>query len=393
MMDIFCVLSQATGVTEQALREAVLRSASHNDGADLSRVQRVLRKAACGETITVAGLGGSITQGVAAKSYGNGRGNNAREFSDALGGEKCWLDRTADSLRLRYPASQVTSVNAGIGATPSFLGTFRMDRMVLQHKPDLVFVEFSVNDPSTHAFLLENEIFDAYESIVRKLLEADVAVVLVFLNDRDNNGLQRIHSKIAHHYGVPAVSYHDAVYPEGKLICDWIKLSPDEIHPNNVGHTLLAACVEHFFETALAAPEMEPYPIPESWLYRDTFHKVYATYADEFRDNATGALEFHTDTPDCFKWFGTLVSSGMGQVTIPIPAGAKRIWVQYHHDTGAFETELDSQQTVCNTAPIGWPRVMWHRVYTGAAISAERTLTIRTHKAGQTVILGVLVAF
>ena len=128
MMDIFCVLSQATGVTEQALREAVLRSASHNDGADLSRVQRVLRKAACGEAITVAGLGGSITQGVAAKSYGNGRGNNAREFSDALGGEKCWLDRTADSLRLRYPASQVTSVNAGIGATPSFLGTFTISQ-------------------------------------------------------------------------------------------------------------------------------------------------------------------------------------------------------------------------------------------------------------------------
>ena len=240
MMDIFCVLSQATGVTEQALREAVLRSASHNDGADLSRVQRVLRKAACGEAITVAGLGGSITQGVAAKSYGNGRGNNAREFSDALGGEKCWLDRTADSLRLRYPASQVTSVNAGIGATPSFLGTFLMDRMVLKHKPDLVFVEFSVNYPSTHAFLLENEIFDAYESIVRKLLEADVAVVLVFLNDRDNNGLQRIHSKIAHHYGVPAVNYHDAVYPEGKLICDWIKLSPDEIHPNNVKRVVRA---------------------------------------------------------------------------------------------------------------------------------------------------------
>lgn len=387
------VLARAIGVPEKEIKAAVIRSYTLNNKANHRLVHEVLRKVAGGEAVTVAGLGGSITQGVAAKSYANGRGNNAWEFTEELGGEKCWFERTVDWLRESFPAAQITGINAGIGATPSFLGTFRLDRMVLDHKPDLVFVEFSVNDPSTFPNLLENEIYEAYESVVRRCLEAGVAVIQVFLNDRDNNGLQRIHSKIAQYYRVPTISYHNAVYPDGKLICDWTRLSPDEIHPNNVGHALLGTCVCNYLNQISLDESEETFVLPENWLYADTFHRVKAIYADQFRESAEGDIRFCTDTPDCSRWFGTLVSSGKGSVRVEIPKGAKRIWVQYHHNNGSFETELNGQQTVCNTSPIGWPRVMWHRVYTGEALTQDTVLSVRSHRSGEVVILGVLIAF
>lgn len=388
-----CALSHALGLEETAVREALLRAYSFDGEVNDYRLKQVFEKAARGEAITVAGLGGSITAGASAKSY-QGGGNNARAYTEELGGESCWFNRTVQWFADTFPETEVKGINAGIGATPSFLGTFRLEQMVLQHKPDLVFVEFSVNDPSTFPNLLETEIFEAYESVVRKCLDAGVAVVQIFMNDRDNNGLQRVHSVIAQHYKVPSISYHNAVYPEGKLICDWTLLSPDEIHPNNAGHAFLATCICNYLETVKdTAVQGGDAPIPENWLHKDTFYKVCAIYADQLKETAEGALSYHTDTRDCGKWFGTLVSEGVGSVHTVVPKGAKRVWVQFYYNQGSFETDLGGMRSSCNTAPVGWPRPMWHRIYTGNPLEGDTPLCIRSHKAGSAIIMGVLIAF
>lgn len=383
------VLAQAFRLEEQQVRDAVLRSHAGIEKANLARLKAVFAKAARGEKITVAGLGGSITQGAAARTP-----KNDPAYTEALGGEACWFNRTVSWFRETFPQAQVEGINAGIGATPSFLGTFRMDRMVLQHKPDLVFVEFSVNDPSTFPNLLEGEIFEAYESVVRKILEAGVAVVQLFMNDQHGIGMQKFHRPVAEHYGVPCVSYHNAISPEQQYICDWDLLSPDDIHPNNAGHALVATCVCSYLDRVLAdSKEEAANPIPGSWLYGDAFCCTDAIYADQLAKNATGGLVFHTDTKDCAKWFGTLVSEGGGQTSVTVPAGAKRVWVQYYYQNGAFDVAFNGQQTSCNTAPIGWPRPMWFRVYTGAALEKDTKLTITTHERDHAIIMGVLIAY
>ncbi len=386
-------LSQAFGISEEDMRNAVLRAYSFNTEDNNDRIRKVFCKAARGEEITVAGIGGSITQGAKAKI-----GNNATAYNEALGGEKCWFFRTVEWFRSRFPQTTVNEVNAGIGATPSFLGTFRLEQMVLQYKPDLVTVEFSVNDPSTFHFLLKDEIFDAYESIVRRCLEAGIAVIQVFLNDQDNNGLQRYHSQIAKHYHVPTISYHNAISPDSQLICDWELLSPDEIHPNNTGHALLATCVCNYLDHVYATTDLNKAyadtPIPSNWVYSDTFHKVTVKYANKLKDHIEGGFAFHTDTPDCKKWFGTLVcNNAEGSIQLTAPKGAKRIWIQYYTSKGSFETELDGQMTVCNTSPLGWPKSLWHRVHTGKPLEKDLPLVIRAHSRGQVIILGLLAAF
>lgn len=383
---ILPVLAQAFQMEESRVREAVLRARSGNENANLARLQAVFAKAARGEKITVAGIGGSITQGAAAKTP-----KNDPAYTEALGGEACWFNRTVEWFKKTFPNAEITGINAGIGATPSFLGTFRLQRMVLDHQPDLIFVEFSVNDPSTRPNLLEGEWLDAYESVVRRSLESGAAVMQIFMNDQYGIGMQNVHRPVAEHYGVPCISYHNAISPDGQYICDWQLLSPDDIHPNNAGHALMATCLCSYLDAVMDMQAQEANPIPEGWLYHDTFRQVDAIYADQMVP--TGNLMYHTDTKDCGKWFGTLVSQGGGAVELTVPKGAKRVYVQYFYQNGAFDVTFNGQQSSCNTAPVGWPRPMWFRVYTGAALQADTALKITTHQDGSAILLGVLIAY
>ncbi|MBQ4165725.1 MAG: SGNH/GDSL hydrolase family protein, partial [Oscillospiraceae bacterium] len=91
-----------------------------------ARLAKFFKKLQAGEDVTVAYLGGSITQGSSA------------------GGGLCYADLTTKWLQEKYPDVKINHVNAGIGATGSYIGIHRADRDVLQHDPDLVFVDFSV---------------------------------------------------------------------------------------------------------------------------------------------------------------------------------------------------------------------------------------------------------
>ena len=394
---ILSTISAALNVDEANIKDAVIRSyLPDNDETD-NRLRQVFCKAARGEKITVAGIGGSITEGAHARTC-DFVGNNAPDYNEQLGGEKCWFERVSDWFKVSFPNTTVDCINAGIGATPSFLGVFRLEQMVLKHKPDLVTVEFSVNDPSAIHFLLKDEIFESYEAIIRRCLELGIAVMPIFLVNQHGNSFQNVHAELADHYNLPAVSYRDAVYPDGELICDWSKLSPDDIHPNNVGHALLSVCITNYLDNVLESTDLSTdYPLDElhtSWIYFDSFKNTHAQYAYEFKERAKG-FEFLESTPEITgKWRGVLVSdNNEASVKLTVPKGAKRVYVQYFHSSGSFETKFLSQKTSCNTAAIGWPRAMWHRVYTGDAIAEEQEITIKTHKNGKVILQGILVAF
>lgn len=395
--EIINTVSKALNVEKNIINDAVMRSYIPDNDETNNRLRQVFCKAASGEKITIAGIGGSITEGAHAKTWGT-VGNNAPEYNDLLGGEKCWFSRVSDWFKTSFPNADINSINSGIGATPSFLGVFRLEQMVLKYQPDLVMVEFSVNDPSANSFLLKDEIFESYEAIIRRCLELGIAVMPIFLVNQNGNSFQNIHAELADHYNLPAISYGNAVYPDGELICDWSKLSPDDIHPNNVGHTLLSVCITNYLDNVLDSTDLTAdYALDElhtSWIYFDNFKKTYAQYAYEFQNRAKG-FEFLESTPEITgKWQGVLVSeNNEASIKLIVPKGAKRVYVQYFNSAGSFETKFLSQKTSCNTAAIGWPRAMWHRVYTGDTITSEQEITIKTHKNGKVIIMGLLVAF
>ena len=127
------------------------------------------------ENVTVAAIGGSITQA-----------------------ETGWFSLVTDGLQKQFPLSQVLEVNAGISGTGSDLGAFRLERDVVALNPDLVFVEFAVNDGDADETLQIRNL----ESIVVRLKNLRPAPAVVFVESASRNGTFRsAHQKVARHYG------------------------------------------------------------------------------------------------------------------------------------------------------------------------------------------------
>ena len=81
-------------------------------------------------------------------------------------------------LREKYPNTPITFHDASIGGTGSQLGMFRLERDVLSHRPDLVFLDFTVNDGAEETDI---ESLASYERIVRELMATDAAVMPVLM--------------------------------------------------------------------------------------------------------------------------------------------------------------------------------------------------------------------
>ena len=156
------------------------------------------------EPVTVVFLGGSIT---------NHRGYRVQ---------------ITDWLKQQYSNVQFTSINSGIGGTGSDLGVFRTERDVLQYRPDLVFIEFAVNDAKTDSLVIANSM----EGIVRKIWHHNPHTDICFLYTLNEPMLDDLKSgknyrsvrymeTVADYYNIPSVNFANDVLKllnEGKLV-------------------------------------------------------------------------------------------------------------------------------------------------------------------------------
>lgn len=185
--------------------------------------------------ITVAYLGGSITQGSSATP------------------ETCYARQTANWFAEHSAVKAVNYVNAGIGATGSYIGVGRLQNQVLSKNPDIVFVEFSVNDDASNTE--RNK--ETYEGIIRQALAAPSrpAVVVICMTQEDGTSFQDYHAEIAKHYDLPVISYKNAIlYAIDKGYIKWTDISDDNIHPNVTGHAILTEIVTATLDRALTDP-------------------------------------------------------------------------------------------------------------------------------------------
>lgn len=175
------------------------------------------RKMEAGEPLIVGFLGGSITE-------------NADDggFVTAM---KDWLAR-------RAPGVPVRVVNAGLGSTDSAFGSRRVTRDVLVERPDLVFVEFLVNDGSRDSRA-------DMERIVRTVRGAGAEVVFLYAMTEDDwrhvqKGGRRAadrHEAVAEHHGVPTLFLGTTALERMKSgEWKWSDFSPDACHPTEAGY-------------------------------------------------------------------------------------------------------------------------------------------------------------
>ena len=187
----------------------------------MTRLKNLMKRAANGESLVIGFLGGSITQGSLSSTP-----------------ETCYAYLVYEWWKKSFPNAAFSFVNGGIGGTTSHYGGARAWKDVLCYRPDIVTVDFSVNDDA-------NEFFEeTYEGTLRRLLMAPSAPAVVVLNnvfyDTGKNA-QDYHNRIADHYGIPHVSIKDTIFPDvesGKIVR--ADITPDNLHPNDKGHRLVA---------------------------------------------------------------------------------------------------------------------------------------------------------
>ena len=210
-----------------------------------SMMQNVIKKAQSGEKVTVAYLGGSITEGISA------------------GADGCYAKLTYDYFAQKFgTGDNVQYVNAGLSGTPSKLGILRLDRDVLAYEPDICFIEFAVNDGT------EADYQNAYESIVRTLLQKNITPVLLFSVTENDHSAQDYMKQIGEFYHLPMISYCDALrYLFANNRMTWKDFSDDQSHPNTEGHKLVASMVDYYFDTVMdVAPEGD-YVMPTDTVF------------------------------------------------------------------------------------------------------------------------------
>ena len=194
-----------------------------------ARLEKCMARAVAGEKLVIGYLGGSITMG-----------------SVATVQEKCYAYLSHLWWKETFPQATVEFVNAGIGATTSQFAVARVEEDLLAYKPDVVFIEFTVNDDTSGHFK------ETYEGLLRKVYGHETKPAVITLQNafyHDGVSAEAIHTPVAKYYDLPIVSFKKAVVE--RVMADEIvesDITPDHLHPNDKGHALLAEVVKFYLD-------------------------------------------------------------------------------------------------------------------------------------------------
>ena len=200
------------------------------------RLRNCMAKLRGGEKISVVTLGGSITTGYQARPP---------ESAGWAGLVNAWLQEKA-----RNTGCTVDFHNSGASGTDSAFASIRVRDHALAYNPDLVIVEYAINDQWLSSRVRRR----SFEGIIRQLLDgSDRAVILLALNEKGapEKSTFREQVEAGRHYNIPVLAW-----------ADWVKLSEwdnyfsgkEAIHPNNEGHASIASGIIDFLDAAWNNP-------------------------------------------------------------------------------------------------------------------------------------------
>ncbi len=192
------------------------------------------KKLKAGKEVKIAFLGGSITRA------GNG-----------------YRDQLLKSLREQYPSNSITEIMAAVSGTGSDFGACRVNEHVIRHQPDLLFVEFAVNDNK----MLMKLVRETMEGVVRQTWKANKATDICFIYTFSSENLTTLQKglfppsvsameAVAEYYGIPSIHMGLAVVNEiskGKMLIQGKReennatplFSYDGVHPlPETGHRI-----------------------------------------------------------------------------------------------------------------------------------------------------------
>lgn len=243
------------------------------------RLKSVIARARAGEDVTIGFIGGSITEGYNAGTKDIYAKLVYDYFADHYG--------TGDNVHY---------VNAGLSGTPSILGLIRSDRDLFAYEPDLIFIEFAVNDGTS---VVDNT---GYESLIMKSLTQsnNPAVILLFSVVESGYTCQDNMSIMGFHYDLTRISVKNAIwdYIENDSL-SWSDWSKDDAHPNAYGQSLYANFIIHYLMLADSEDINDVYIVPDDYVkgfdYDDMIMVDKGNHIDTLTDLEEGSFTGSSD--------------------------------------------------------------------------------------------------
>src|SRR5262245_15359588 len=179
--------------------------------------------------VTVAYLGGSVIAGA-------GASNPEKSSCRAL---------INNWLRSHYPRNEISEINAAIPGTGSLYGALRARRDLIALKPDLVFIEFALNDAGED----ETAVKKAIEGLIRQLLVVPQPpeIVLLYATNAKRNIRTELPENVAAYYQIPSIDFQIKTWElidSGKITAS--SFWKDGMHPTDAGHKIYAEIVTAF---------------------------------------------------------------------------------------------------------------------------------------------------
>ena len=230
------------------------------------RLKTALEKIKKGEKVTLAALGGSVTEGAGPEKFTDGY---AFQFFRAL--------------KAAYAPGNGENVvfdGAGLSGTPSQLGIVRYKQDVvdvLGGNPDILIIEFAVNDAGDD--------FSArgFEALVRDALSASPETAVIALYSAATYGNTAAQKKpIANHYQIPQVDILPVVkkgISSGKV--KEKDYYTDNVHPTKDGHQFMSDSLMNLLAVVDKAAKDSPCAIPAESLKNPSFSGMKMILGDD----------------------------------------------------------------------------------------------------------------
>lgn len=321
-----------------------------------ARIKKAIEKARAGEDVTLAYLGGSITEGFAASETNNG---------------DCYAETSYKQFRHLFGAgdgSNVHFINAGMSGTSSALGITRYQRDVLDQMktgeyPDILFIDFAVNDGNDG---------DTYESIIRTALDQGSAVVLMFVVFQGRTGKESDYSQYGTYYDLAMVSPGSGM-PDSKTDaenkeafdkwCFWLEGQNRTYgHPDVSGHRYMADCITRMFTEIddQAAEEdnikdirdiepkksdnfvgMKTFVSSTDLSKNESVKEVQAGSFNTFTDTAQPKLQYIKNGKENLEWFPDvwMHAAGAGDESFTATINCRSLIIAYKESASCGEAE------------------------------------------------------
>ena len=220
-----------------------------SDGINIrGGIPNTKKKILKGQPINVVYFGGSITQ---------------------MDG---WRNKTTEWLQNTFTNSIFREYNSCISGSGSYFGVYRLEEDVINYSPDIVFVEFAVNDSISDHYIdgaLKNNFIEILSRIKSAKPDSDIVLIytiskkmLTFYNNRKLYSSAKKMEEIAAKFNIPSINFgfRTSFLWQHKLLRfdindnfpNYIPLfSRDGVHPEQYGHEIYTSVMKDFFKMAL----------------------------------------------------------------------------------------------------------------------------------------------